>query len=216
MGRQAKGYSLFDYLLFFWSWELEIFLFCIVAHFLFLVNHPKKAVKERKAVREARKESVLELTNLITAVQDFTFIHSFKESRYWTKPWKCKGWLNIDIGGYVCWCFVAVISFWSPEQIKENYMEWHYWKGVEVWSEQKKTSTRTVISIISIISSKCLLFKNIAQDGSFQHCTWLYLTLPGFTWLCPAVPGSAWSALIYLSTDYDILPLTGLHLYIQA
>ena len=90
VARQKVIYSLFDYLLFFWSWELEIFLFCIVAHFLFLVNHPKKAVKERKAVREARKESVLELTNLITAVQDFTFIHSFKESRYWKNPGNAK------------------------------------------------------------------------------------------------------------------------------
>ena len=33
------------------------------------------------------------------------------------------------------------------------------------------------------ISSKRLLFKNIAHDGSFQHCTWLHLAVPGCTCL---------------------------------
>ena len=28
---------------------------------------------------------------------------------------------------------------------------------------------------------KAPVFKNIAYEGSFQHCTWLYLSEPGFT-----------------------------------
>ena len=36
-------------------------------------------------------------------------------------------------------------------------------------------------------------------------CTWLYLTVPGYTWLY-SVP---WSAMIYLSAEYRIMPLTG-------
>ena len=28
----------------------------------------------------------------------------------------------------------------------------------------------------------------IAHDESFQHCTWLYLTVPGCTWLCLGLP----------------------------
>ena len=43
--------------------------------------------------------------------------------------------------------------------------------------------------------------QNIAHDGSFQHCSWLYLALP-------------WSAIIYLSTDCHILPLTGLNAFV--
>ena len=49
-------------------------------------------------------------------------------------------------------------------------------------------------------------FYNIAHDGSFQHCTWLYLALHDCARLYLALP---WSAVIYLSTEYHILPLTG-------
>ena len=41
------------------------------------------------------------------------------------------------------------------------------------------------LSVSYLISSNCLLFENIAHEGSFQHCTWLYLAQPSFTWLCP-------------------------------
>ena len=41
-----------------------------------------------------------------------------------------------------------------------------------------KWSPSSHLSVSYLISSKRLLFKNIAHDGSFQHCTWLYLALP--------------------------------------
>ena len=31
----------------------------------------------------------------------------------------------------------------------------------------------------------------MAHDGSFQHFTWLYLTVSGSNWLCPALPSCA-------------------------
>ena len=70
MADQEKGdtVSSFDY---FEEEKLKLVLFCIVSHFLFLVNHPKKAVKEKKAVREGRKESLLEPTNLINCSSSF-------------------------------------------------------------------------------------------------------------------------------------------------
>ena len=37
---------------------------------------------------------------------------------------------------------------------------------------------QTYLSVSYLISSKRLLFKNIAHDGSFQHCTWLYPAMP--------------------------------------
>ena len=37
---------------------------------------------------------------------------------------------------------------------------------------------QTYLSVLYLISSKRLLFKNIAHYGSFQHCTWLCLGLP--------------------------------------
>ena len=37
------------------------------------------------------------------------------------------------------------------------------------------------LSVSYVISSKRLLFENIAHDGSFQHCIWLYLTVHGCT-----------------------------------
>ena len=40
----------------------------------------------------------------------------------------------------------------------------------------------------------------------FQHCTWLYLAIPGCTWLYLALPRSA---MIYLTTYCHIPPLTG-------
>ena len=43
------------------------------------------------------------------------------------------------------------------------------------------------LSII-LISSKRLFFKNMPHDWSFQHCTWLYLTVSGCTWLCHDLP----------------------------
>ena len=73
---------------------------------------------------------------------------------------------------------------------------------------------QTYLSVSYLISSKRLLFKNIAHDGSFQHCTWLYLALPDCAWLYLALP---WLAIIYLSTDCQVMPLTGLNaFYIQA
>ena len=50
---------------------------------------------------------------------------------------------------------------------------------------------QTYLSVSYLISSKRLLFENIAHDGSFWHCTWLYLALPG-------------SAMIY-----DLWPMRG-------
>ena len=52
-------------------------------------------------------------------------------------------------------------------------------------------------SVSYLISSKLLLFENIARAGSLQHCTWMYLALPR-------------SAMIYLTIDCRRLPLTGL------
>ena len=43
-----------------------------------------------------------------------------------------------------------------------------------------------VLSASYLISLKRLLFKNIAHDGSFQH--WLYLAVPGCTWVYLALP----------------------------
>ena len=62
------------------------------------------------------------------------------------------------------------------------------------------------LTVSYVISSKHLLFKNIAHDGSFQHCTWLYLALSDCTL---ALPGSAkvchdqptYLPMIYLSYD---------------
>ena len=55
---------IFVYLPYFWSGELEMVLFCIVSHFLFLVNHSTK-------LSAARKESLLELTNRINCISRF-------------------------------------------------------------------------------------------------------------------------------------------------
>ena len=44
-----------------------------------------------------------------------------------------------------------------------------------VWST---SGSQVDLSESYLISSKCLLFKNIAHDGSFQHWTWLCLGLP--------------------------------------
>ena len=64
-----------------------------------------------------------------------------------------------------------------------------------------KLMPQTYLSVSYLISSKRLLFKNIAHDG----CTWLYLTVPGCTWLNPGLPQ------VYLTTDCHILPLTSLN-----
>ena len=71
----------------------------------------------------------------------------------------------------------------------------------------------TYLSVSYLVSSKRFLFKNMAHDGPFQHCTWLYLTVPGCTWLYLALP---WSAMIYLSTDCHLLPLTGLNAFVYT
>ena len=44
---------------------------------------------------------------------------------------------------------------------------------------------KTYLSVWYLISSKRMpaCFKNIACDRSFHHCTWLYLAVPGFSWL---------------------------------
>ena len=53
-------------------------------------------------------------------------------------------------------------------------------------------SERLLYHMSYLISSKRLLLKNIAHDESFQHCNWLYLTVPGYTRLYLAVPGLTW------------------------
>ena len=50
---------------------------------------------------------------------------------------------------------------------------------------------QTYLSVSYLVSSKRFLFKNMAHDGPFQHCTWLYLALSNCARLYLAVPGSA-------------------------
>ena len=76
----------------------------------------------------------------------------------------------------------------------------HLLSGSQVVSEWSPSGSQVVyLSVSYLISSKRLLFENIAQDGSFQHCTWLYLALTACTWLYLALPRSA---MIYLTIDW--------------
>ena len=61
---------------------------------------------------------------------------------------------------------------------------------------------QTYLSVSYLISSKRLLLKNIAHDGSFSivpGCTWLYLAVPGCTCLCLGLP---WSTFPQTATDW--------------
>ena len=59
------------------------------------------------------------------------------------------------------------------------------------------------LSVSYLISSKHLVVENIAHDWSFQHCTWLYLTVPGSALGCHDLP-------------FHILPLTGLNAFVYT
>ena len=53
------------------------------------------------------------------------------------------------------------------------------------------------LSVSYLISSKRLLFRNISHNGSFQHCTRLYMGVPGCTCL-----GLPWSTLPQTAIDW--------------
>ena len=59
-----------------------------------------------------------------------------------------------------------------------------------------------------LISSNRLLFKNIAHDGSFQHCTWLYLACGAKkekTLSIQFIPTQLWSKTVF-NEMYLLLP----------
>ena len=74
--------------------------------------------------------------------------------------------------------YEAPMTFWHSDLLLIFLMRWCC-KLSDVL-----TLSKLPLSVSYLIFSKRLLFKNIAQDGSFQHFTWLYPAVSCCTWLC--------------------------------
>ena len=77
-----------------------------------------------------------------------------------------------------------------PQMMSQTCPRWCPRHAPDDAPDMPQMMPQTYLSVSYLISSKRLLFKNIAHNGSFQHCTWLYLTVPGCTRLCLGLPWS--------------------------